>query len=142
VPLAITAQSLFLYGEPSNAGGPFSIEPLAGTPERCMSAHAGRMEELPKAASKFDWLRLIVVVPSPWGGAVHGMPSGLAHILRLVDGHRTGREIYDRLLTDGAIGSDYPPAQFRRHLGLLKRIGTIGFTVKREAWVAPTVEYV
>src|SRR5262249_5235698 len=130
-PLSLTARSLYTYDDPSTHRRALSDE-MAATSERTISAHLGRMAEIPMAAFRLPWLRLIVVVPSPCGSIVHGLSGGLANILRLIDGRRTGREIYSQL--PGA-GSSYSLDRFRRHLGVLRRVGAIGFS-ERHAQVA------
>ncbi len=129
-PLCVTARSFFTYGGlTTNGASRPAIDELRDAGERLISAHAARAEEIPVAARVYRWLRLLVVVSSPWGDMLHGLPGGLLHILRLIDGQATGMEIYDRL-TDGA-QHEYSTAAFRRHIGLLKRIGAIGFTGSR-----------
>lgn len=72
------------------------------------------------------------------------------HILKLVDGRRTGREIYERVCQEAGYSTDshsgnlevsngatYTLSQFRKHLGLLKRIGAIGFKVEAARLAQP-----
>jgi hypothetical protein len=126
VPLRATARAWFMLGQPNGTRDPFSVRSLAETGENVLSAHVGQIGELPTVLMR-PWLRLIALVPSPYGDILHGLPGGLTRILRLIDGRRSGREIYDALIRDGEDSAAYSLVRFRRHLGLLKRIGAIGF---------------
>jgi carbamoyltransferase len=125
VPLALTAISIYIDESPPRHPRTRAMDDMSAAGERVISVHGGRMVEMSISALTHPWLRLIVVVPSPFGSIVHGLSGGLAKILRLVDGRRTGREIHAEL---SSAGSSYPLEQFRRHVGLLRRVGAIGFS--------------
>jgi len=144
-PLSISAQAVALYAEPVKGRVHFPIECLCDAEERSLSGHLSRIQDVSAIARSHRWLRLLVFVNTPWGEVVHGLPGEMMQILKLVDGHRTGKEIYAQVLADGSCWSDpdgtgrghsscprYLLSQFRRHLGLLKRIGAIGYEVQRK----------
>ena len=150
-PIVVSGAAFTLYGETAKGTVDFPLSPLHETDGRVLSAHLSRIEQLGRAAWTNKWLRLLAVVSTPWGQAIHGLPGGFMHILKLVDGRRTGREIYECVRKEAGYSPDshngngelskvtttYTLAQFRRHIGLLKRIGAIGFKVEAARLVQP-----
>jgi len=149
-PLAIQAGAFAMYGEHTNKNIDFPLTALHDVDGMVMSAHLSRIEQLGLATRTYKWLRLLAIVGTPWGEAIHGLPSGLMHILKLVNNQRTGREIYKLLaqqagyLPESQNGktkeSSYTLSQFRRHIGLLKRIGAIGFKVEAALQTPPLLQ--
>jgi carbamoyltransferase len=129
-PLRVMARTSFTFGDlPVNGNHGAAVHDLPAAVDYAVSGHLSRAEQLPDARREFPWLQLVVVVTSPWGRVVHGLTASVMHILRLIDGRATGMEIYERLVAEGASSQqDYAVSRFRRHIGLLKRIGAIGFT--------------
>lgn len=138
-PLWLGAASLLTYSGLSKTSLDFSVASLHETNGHFVSGHLSRIEDLGVATQILKWLRLLIVVNTPWGEAIHGLPNGLLRILRLVDGQRTGRQIYIEIQEEvacelGSAGSNensslspYTLSQFRKHIGLLARIGAIRF---------------
>ena len=142
-PLVVSGAAFTMYGERGQGTVDFPLPPLHEIDGRVLSAHLSRIEQLGRVAGANKWLRLLAIVPTPWGQAIHGLSAGLMHILKLMDGRRTGREIYECMLKEAGYrpksqnGNEEPTevttytlAQFRKHIGLLKRIGAIGFKVE------------
>ncbi len=140
-PIVVSAPAFTMYGERIQGIVDFPLPPLHELDGHVLSAHLSRIEQLGRAAGVYKWLRLLAIVPTPWGQAIHGLSAGFMHILKLADGRRTGREIYECALKEAGYSSKsqngngeparatatYTLAQFRKHIGLLKRIGAIEF---------------
>ncbi len=125
LPLSVTVHALYRFEAPSNRHRVSSSDAIGTMSERTISAQMSRMTEIAIGAFSPPWLRVIIVVPSSCGWIVHGLSGGLANILSLIDGRQTGREIHSQLADAGSACS---LDQFRWHLGLLRRVGAIGFS--------------
>lgn len=135
-PLSVRAQALLRLNTRVDGRIEFGAECLPETALWVVSGHLSRISDLGLAVRYYPWLKMLAVVGTAWGQALHGLPGGLMQILELVDGRRTGREIYAKV-ADGlgrpsaAVAAEtcaapaYPLSQFRKHLGILKRIGAI-----------------
>jgi carbamoyltransferase len=142
-PLQITADSVVLQGHVVNGSARFDIPTLRDADSHGYSAHLSRPEPMEgfRHTGKAP-LSLRLVVTTDWGRVAHWVPGALIRILRLIDGRRTGREIYEELVADGSYAGDcsaggttisadsdsvVPSTRFHQHLGLLRRVGAIGF---------------
>lgn len=141
-PISIRAQSFSMYTDQVNEGVHFSSSPPHEAGNLALSGHISRIEDLNSIAQTWPWLRLFILAKTPWGDVINGVPGGLVNILRLINGDRTGREIYELLIAEGGYsrnsaarngGPSYPLLQFRQHIGLLRRIGAIRFNLEAKA---------
>lgn len=148
LPLSICAHSFALYGKQQKGSVDLPSLMLSDASDLALSAHFSRIEELGTAANRYDWMKLLIIVNTPWGEAIHGVSGALLNILTAINGVRTGREIYLDITTRTTASRDrngnpveisYSISKFRRHLALLKRIGAIQFLPQRQV-VAEGVE--
>lgn len=136
-PLTIKGR-LALTAQPSGIGFGLADYRLSEVEARVFSLHISRAEDLDEFAHRNPWLQLKATVATRWGHVVHGLPRGIAQILLLIDGHRTGRDVF-KLLSSGV--ADHDPAytidRFRQHLGLLRRIGAISYVTSHIQAMVP-----
>ncbi len=141
VPLTIGAHRIALVGERRD-DVLFGLTDSDEISERVYSVHSSRWADLEEYSNRNPWVRLRLSVYSRWGEVLHGLPAGFAKILELVNGKRTGRQIYIEVVASSSNTAVYTQAMFRRHLGLLRRIGAIRFLALQESIPIPADEIV
>lgn len=97
------------------------------------SAQISRAAEMDVAIHRSYQPHIKLITRTPWGLASHILPSKMAHILRLVDGQRSGKDIFDQLLASGAMNRELSISDFRKQLALLSRVGAIWFNIATRA---------
>jgi len=135
-PLSLLSRWVTLSGDSDNADVHFEIPPLDPTQQFVESVHSSRAEELDLLIHRQRQPRLRVITRTPWGRVVHSLPGAAARIFQLVDGRRTGKDIYIHLLAAGQGNGNsgaYSLAQFRKELAMLWRTGAVWFQSKRES---------
>ena len=93
-------------------------------PDVCVSAHSARASELEYGSSH---LRLLVT--TPWGDVVHGVPVAFIRIIECIDGQRTPSCIYQMLCgyTGASYFMDDAFTRYMARLSTLRRLGAIDF---------------
>ena len=99
---------------------------LQDAPEWVVSGHISRTEQFER---RFATNHLRIVVTTPWGDVVHGLHPSFVKILELVNGERTCQQILDFLNEIRAEQKSYMMDSFWRHLGMLRRLGAIDFSL-------------
>lgn len=136
-PLCLQAQGVVRLGMRMNGRIEFRAEDLYGADPLVVSGHLSRISDLGLAVRTYPWMKTLTLISTPWGEALHGLPGALVRILELIDSKCTGTEIYTKLLDESpsrlvgasaggrCTAQSYSLSQFRKHLGLLVRIGAV-----------------
>jgi methyltransferase-like protein len=133
----ITATSLALVNISRNGRVGVLLPRLVDGTRSVFSAHNSRVKDLNEFIERTKAPYLIISVSTNWGEVSHALPGQMLFILELIDGKRTGAEVYDRIISrqsrasiteDQQLSRSYSMQGFCRDMGILRRLGAIDFT--------------